>query len=146
MITSIIGFITGTLFPFAAKWLQNKAETKTQTDNYRLETERMLQLKTASLLSEEQTAKYQAQTSANELAKAGNEIVAAYKPSNGLIALLIDCVRVSYGVISIVVLVWACAQLWRAGTPMLTAQDVQVAFYTILGWYLGERVAKKCWE
>jgi hypothetical protein len=149
MVTTIISFITGSVLPFIAKTVQSKQESKALAEERAFELEKIkaqaeavaaAQIKTAEAAIVQSEA--QVAVSANEMAKEAINVKTGYKWIDGSISL----VRALFGFADLLLYVFGAAYLafWKHEV-ILTQPEISIAFFTVIGFFFGERCVKKAW-
>ena len=138
MLTAIISFFTGTVIPFAAKYLQSKQDNK-----------QILALKDNDNAKEIQLAQINLELQEVELAKLGNQVALGINSGqSGWIRTAVDIVRLAFGAVAVYILIHSTL-LIALGLPLghviLAQTEISCAFFSILGFYIGERSVKKAW-
>lgn len=135
MLSTIIGFLSGTVIPLITKYVglkgqQQELKIKTQ---YELEIQKHI--------SDNELYKEQSITE-REIAKASFE---SAKNKNYIINILLDSIRIGFGIICIAIMVCTVINLWKLNSTILMQEELATAFFIILGYFFGERSAKKVW-
>lgn len=135
MLTTIVGFISGTIIPLITKYigLKNQEKELTIKTNYDLEIQKHI--------SDNELAKEMSITE-REVAKATFE---SAKNKNYIINILLDCIRIMFGLICVAIMITTIVNLWKYQATILMQEELATAFFIILGYYFGERSAKKVW-
>lgn len=135
MLTTIIGFLSGTVIPLITKYigLKNQEKELTIKTNYDLEIQKHI--------SDNELAKEMSITE-REVAKSAFE---SAKNKNNIINIILDCVRIAFGLICVAIMVCTVITLWKYGSTILMQEELATAFFIILGYFFGERSAKKVW-
>jgi hypothetical protein len=149
MITTIISFLTGSVLPLITKQIQAKTEAKTiaaekAAEYAHLEVMAQISASAANANKEAEFAKADAAVavSANELAKQAASITTGYKWIDGSISL----VRALFGFADLLLFVFgACYLAFWKHEVILTQPEISIAFFTVLGFFFGERCVKKAW-
>lgn len=135
MLTTIIGFLSGTVIPLITKYIGLKNEQK----EIEVKTAHDLQLQ--KIISDNELAKEMSITE-REIAKASFE---SAKNKNYIINILLDSIRIGFGVICIAIMVTTIITLYKYQSTILMQEELATAFFIILGYFFGERSAKKVW-
>lgn len=135
MLTTIIGFLSGTVIPLITKYIGLKGQQK------ELEIKTSYELELQKQISDNELAKEMSITE-REVAKSAFE---SAKNKNYIINIILDCVRISFGIICIAIMVCTVINLWKLGSTILMQEELATAFFIILGYFFGERSAKKVW-
>lgn len=135
MLTTIIGFISGTIIPLITKYVALKNEQK------EIEVKTAHELQLQKMISDNELAKELSITE-REIAKASFE---SAKDKNYVINILLDCIRIGFGVICIAIMITTIITLWKLHSTILMQEELATAFFIILGYFFGERSAKKVW-
>ncbi len=135
MLTTIIGFLSGTVIPLITKYIGLKNEQK----QVEIKTAHELQLQ--KMISDNELAKEMSITE-REIAKASFE---SAKNKNYIINILLDSIRIGFGIICIAIMVCTVITLWKLNSTILMQEELATAFFIILGYFFGERSAKKVW-
>lgn len=135
MLSTIIGFLSGTVIPLITKYVglkgqQQELKIKTQ---YELEIQKHI--------SDNELYKEQSITE-REIAKASFE---SAKNKNYIINILLDSIRIGFGIICIAIMICTVINLWKLNSTILMQEELATAFFIILGYFFGERSAKKVW-
>ena len=77
-----------------------------------------------------------------EIAKASFE---SAKTKNYIINILLDAIRIMFGLICVAIMITTIITLWKYQSTILMQEELATAFFIILGYYFGERSAKKVW-
>lgn len=135
MLTTIIGFISGTVIPLITKYvgLKNQEKELTIKTNYDLELQKHI--------SDNELAKELSITE-REVAKATFE---SAKNKNYVINIILDCVRIGFGVVCLAIMITTIITLYKYKSTILMQEELATAFFIILGYFFGERSAKKVW-
>lgn len=135
MLTTIIGFISGTIIPLITKYvgLKNQEKELTIKTNYDLELQKHI--------SDNELAKELSITE-REVAKATFE---SAKNKNYVINIILDCVRIGFGVVCLAIMITTIITLYKYKSTILMQEELATAFFIILGYFFGERSAKKVW-
>ena len=135
MLTTIIGFISGTVIPLITKYvgLKNQEKELTIKTNYDLELQKHI--------SDNELAKELSITE-REVAKATFE---SAKNKNYVINIILDCVRIGFGVVCLAIMIVTIITLYKYKSTILMQEELATAFFIILGYFFGERSAKKVW-
>lgn len=135
MLTTIIGFISGTIIPLITKYIGLKGQQK------ELEIKTSYELEIQKQISDNELQKELAVTE-REVAKSAFE---SAKNKNYIINIILDSVRIAFGVICIAIMVCTIITLWKLNSTILMQEELATAFFIILGYFFGERSAKKVW-
>lgn len=135
MLTTIIGFLSGTVIPLITKYVGLKGQEK----ELKIKTEYELELQ--KQISENELAKEQSITE-REVAKS---VFDSARNKNQIINIILDCVRICFGLICIAIMVCTIITLWKLHSTILMQEELATAFFIILGYFFGERSAKKVW-
>lgn len=135
MLTTIIGFLSGTVIPLITKYIGLKNEQK----EIEVKTAHDLQLQ--KIISDNELAKEMSITE-REIAKASFE---SAKNKNYVINILLDSIRIGFGVICIAIMITTIITLYKYQSTILMQEELATAFFIILGYFFGERSAKKVW-
>ena len=135
MLTTIIGFLSGTVIPLITKYVGLKGQQK------ELEIKTSYELELQKQISDNELAKEMSITE-REVAKS---VFDSAKNKNYVINILLDCVRITFGVICIAIMVCTIISLWKYQSTILLQEELATAFFIILGYFFGERSAKKVW-
>lgn len=135
MLTTIIGFLSGTVIPLITKYIGLKGQQK------ELEIKTSYELELQKQISDNELAKEMPITE-REVAKSAFE---SAKNKNYIINILLDCIRIGFGIICIAIMVCTVITLWKYGSTILMQEELATAFFIILGYFFGERSAKKVW-
>lgn len=135
MLTTIIGFLSGTVIPLITKYIGLKNEQK----EIEVKTAHDLQLQ--KIISDNELAKEMSITE-REIAKASFE---SAKNKNYIINILLDSIRIGFGVICIAIMITTIITLYKYQSTILMQEELATAFFIILGYFFGERSAKKVW-
>lgn len=135
MLTTIIGFLSGTVIPLITKYIGLKNEQK----QVEIKTTHELQLQ--KMISDNELAKEMSITE-REIAKASFE---SAKNKNYIINILLDSIRIGFGIICIGIMVCTTITLLKFHSTILMQEELATAFFIILGYFFGERSAKKVW-
>lgn len=135
MLTTIIGFLSGTVIPLITKYIGLKNEQK----QVEIKTTHELQLQ--KMISDNELAKEMSITE-REIAKASFE---SAKNKNYIINILLDSIRIGFGIICIGIMVCTVITLLKFNSTILMQEELATAFFIILGYFFGERSAKKVW-
>lgn len=135
MITTILGFVTGTVVPLLTKYvgLKNQEKELSIKTNYELELQKQI--------SDNELAKEMSITE-REVAKSAFD---SAKNKNFIINIILDCIRIGFGLICIAIMVCTVINLWNLESTILLQEELSTAFFIILGYFFGERSAKKVW-
>lgn len=135
MLTTILGFVTGTVVPLLTKYvgLKNQEKELSIKTNYELELQKQI--------SDNELAKEMAITE-REVAKSAFD---SAKNKNFIINIILDCIRIGFGLICIAIMVCTVINLWNLESTILLQEELSTAFFIILGYFFGERSAKKVW-
>lgn len=135
MLTTIIGFISGTIIPLITKYIGLKNEQK------EIEVKTAHELQLQKMISDNELAKEMSITE-REIAKASFN---SAKNKNYIINILLDSIRIGFGLICIAIMISSIINLWKFQSMILMQEELATAFFIILGYYFGERSAKKVW-
>lgn len=135
MLTTIIGFISGTIIPLITKYIGLKSEQK------QVEIKTAQEIQIQKMISDNELAKEMSITE-REIAKASFE---SAKNKNYIINILLDSIRIGFGIICIAIMVCTVITLWKLHSTILMQEELATAFFIILGYFFGERSAKKVW-
>ena len=135
MLTTIIGFISGTIIPLITKYIGLKNEQK------QVEIKSAQEIQIQKMISDNELAKEMSITE-REIAKASFE---SAKNKNYIINILLDSIRIGFGIICIAIMVCTVITLWKLHSTILMQEELATAFFIILGYFFGERSAKKVW-
>lgn len=135
MLTTIIGFISGTIIPLITKYVGLKNQQK----EIEIKTAHELQLQ--KIISDNELAKEMTITE-REIAKASFE---SAKNKNYIINICLDGIRIMFGLICVTIMITTIITLWKYQSTILMQEELATAFFIILGYYFGERSAKKVW-
>lgn len=135
MLTTIIGFISGTIIPLITKYIGLKNEQK------QVEIKTAQEIQIQKMISDNELAKEMSITE-REIAKASFE---SAKNKNYIINILLDSIRIGFGIICIAIMVCTVITLWKLHSTILMQEELATAFFIILGYFFGERSAKKVW-
>ena len=135
MLTTIIGFLSGTVIPLITKYIGLKNEQK------QIEVRTSHELQLQKMISDNELAKEMSITE-REIAKASFE---SAKNKNYIINILLDSIRIGFGIICIGIMVCTVISLLKFHSTILMQEELATAFFIILGYFFGERSAKKVW-
>lgn len=135
MLTTIIGFLSGTIIPLITKYIGLKNEQK------EIEVKSAHELQLQKMISDNELAKEMSITE-REIAKASFE---SARNKNYVINILLDSIRIGFGLICIVIMITTIINLWKLHSTILMQEELATAFFIILGYFFGERSAKKVW-
>lgn len=135
MLTTIVGFISGTIIPLITKYVG----LKTQQKEIEIKTANELQLQ--KIISDNELAKEMTITE-REIAKASFD---SAKNKNYIINICLDIIRILFGLICVTIMITTIINLWKLQSTILMQEELATAFFIILGYYFGERSAKKVW-
>lgn len=135
MLTTIIGFLSGTVIPLITKYVGLKNEQK------QVEIKSAHELQLQKMISDNELAKEMSITE-REIAKASFE---SAKNKSYIINILLDSIRIGFGIICIAIMVCTVITLWKLHSTILMQEELATAFFIILGYFFGERSAKKVW-
>lgn len=135
MLTTIIGFLSGTVIPLITKYIGLKNEQK------QVEIKTAHELQIQKMISDNELAKEMSITE-REVAKSAFE---SAKNKNYIINIILDAVRIGFGIICIAIMICAIINLWKLHSTILMQDELATAFFIILGYFFGERSAKKVW-
>lgn len=135
MLTTIIGFLSGTVIPLITKYVGLKGQQK------ELEIKTSYELELQKQISDNELAKEMSITE-REVAKSAFE---SSKNKNYIINIVLDCVRICFGIICIAIMITTVIKLWILQSTILMQEELATAFFIILGYFFGERSAKKVW-
>lgn len=135
MLTTIIGFISGTIIPLITKYIGLKSEQK------QVEIKSAQEIQIQKMISDNELAKEMSITE-REIAKASFE---SAKNKNYIINILLDSIRIGFGIICIAIMICTVITLWKLHSTILMQEELATAFFIILGYFFGERSAKKVW-
>lgn len=135
MLTTIIGFLSGTVIPLITKYvgLKNQEKELSIKTSYELELQKQI--------SDNELAKEMSITE-REVAKS---VFDSAKNKNFIINIILDCIRIGFGLICIAIMVCTVINLWNLESTILLQEELSTAFFIILGYFFGERSAKKVW-
>lgn len=135
MLTTIIGFLSGTVIPLITKYIGLKGQQK------EVEIKTAYDLQMQKMISDNELAKEMSITE-REIAKASFE---SAKNKNYIINILLDSIRIGFGLICIAIMITTIVNLWKYQSTILMQEELATAFFIILGYFFGERSAKKVW-
>ena len=135
MLTTIIGFLSGTVIPLITKYIGLKGQQK------EVEIKTAYDLQMQKMISDNELAKEMSITE-REIAKATFE---SAKNKNYIINILLDSIRIGFGLICIAIMITTIVNLWKYQSTILMQEELATAFFIILGYFFGERSAKKVW-
>lgn len=135
MLTTILSFLSGTVIPLITKYIGLKGEQK------EIQIKNAYELELQKTISENELAKEMAKTE-REVAKSAFE---SAKNKNYIINIILDGVRIGFGVICIAIMICTTINLWKLHSTILMQEELATAFFIILGYFFGERSAKKVW-
>ena len=135
MLTTIIGFLSGTVIPLITKYIGLKGQQK------EVEIKTAYDLQMQKMISDNELAKEMSITE-REIAKASFE---SAKNKNYIINILLDSIRIGFGLICIAIMITTIINLWKYQSTILMQEELATAFFIILGYFFGERSAKKVW-
>ena len=135
MLTTIIGFLSGTIIPLITKYIGLKNEQK------QVEIKTAQEIQIQKMISDNELAKEMSITE-REIAKASFE---SAKNKNYVINILLDSIRIGFGIICIGIMVCTTITLLKFHSTILMQEELATAFFIILGYFFGERSAKKVW-
>ena len=135
MLTTIIGFLSGTVIPLITKYIGLKSEQK------EIEVKTAHELQLQKMISDNELAKELSITE-REIAKASFE---SAKNKNYVINILLDSIRIGFGIICIAIMITTIITLYKYQSTILMQEELATAFFIILGYFFGERSAKKVW-
>lgn len=135
MLTTIIGFLSGTVIPLITKYIGLKGQQK------EVEIKTAYDLQLQKMISDNELAKELSVTE-REIAKASFE---SAKNKNYIINILLDSIRIGFGLICIVIMITTIITLYKYQSTILMQEELATAFFIILGYFFGERSAKKVW-
>ena len=135
MLTTIIGFLSGTVIPLITKYIGLKGQQK------EVEIKTAYDLQMQKMISDNELAKEMSITE-REIAKASFE---SAKNKNYIINILLDSIRIGFGLICIAIMITTIINLWKYQSTILMQEELDTAFFIILGYFFGERSAKKVW-
>ena len=135
MLTTIIGFLSGTVIPLITKYIGLKGQQK------EVEIKTAYDLQLQKMISDNELAKEMSITE-REIAKASFE---SAKNKNYVINILLDSIRIGFGLICIAIMITTVINLWKYKSTILMQEELATAFFIILGYFFGERSAKKVW-
>lgn len=135
MLTTVIGFLSGTVIPLITKYVGLKGQQK------ELEIKTSYELELQKQISDNELAKEMSITE-REVAKSAFE---SSKNKNYIINIILDCVRICFGIICIAIMITTVIKLWILQSTILMQEELATAFFIILGYFFGERSAKKVW-
>ena len=135
MLTTIIGFLSGTVIPLITKYIGLKSEQK------EIEVKSAHELQLQKMISDNELAKEMSITE-REIAKASFE---SAKNKNYVINILLDSIRIGFGLICIAIMITTIITLYKYQSTILMQEELATAFFIILGYFFGERSAKKVW-
>lgn len=135
MLTTIIGFISGTIIPLITKYVGLKNQQK------EVEIKTAYELQLQKVISDNELAKEMSITE-REIAKASFD---SAKNKNYIINICLDAIRIMFGLICVTIMITTIITLWKYQSTILMQEELATAFFIILGYYFGERSAKKVW-
>lgn len=135
MLTTIIGFLSGTIIPLITKYIGLKGQQK------EVEIKTAYDLQMQKMISDNELAKEMSITE-REIAKASFE---SAKNKNYIINILLDSIRIGFGLICIAIMITTIITLYKYQSTILMQEELATAFFIILGYFFGERSAKKVW-
>lgn len=135
MLTTIIGFLSGTVIPLITKYIGLKGQQK------EVEIKTAYDLQMQKMISDNELAKEMSITE-REIAKASFE---SAKNKNYIINILLDSIRIGFGLICIAIMITTIITLYKYQSTILMQEELATAFFIILGYFFGERSAKKVW-
>lgn len=135
MLTTIIGFLSGTVIPLITKYIGLKGQQK------EVEIKTAYDLQMQKMISDNELAKEMSITE-REIAKASFE---SAKNKNYIINILLDGIRIGFGLICIAIMITTIITLYKYQSTILMQEELATAFFIILGYFFGERSAKKVW-
>lgn len=135
MLTTIIGFLSGTVIPLITKYIGLKGQQK------EVEIKTAYDLQLQKMISDNELAKEMSITE-REIAKASFE---SAKNKNYVINILLDSIRIGFGLICIAIMITTVINLCKYKSTILMQEELATAFFIILGYFFGERSAKKVW-
>lgn len=135
MLTTIIGFLSGTVIPLITKYIGLKGQQK------EVEVKTAYDLQLQKMISDNELAKEMSVTE-REIAKASFE---SAKNKNYIINILLDSIRIGFGLICIAIMITTIITLYKYKSTILMQEELATAFFIILGYFFGERSAKKVW-
>lgn len=135
MLTTIIGFLSGTIIPLLTKYVGLKSQEKELLikSNYDSEVQKHIsdnELQKELSITEREVAKSAFESSQNK---------------SYVINILLDTIRIGFGIICIAIMICTVITLWKYGSTILMQEELATAFFIILGYFFGERSAKKVW-
>ena len=135
MLTTIIGFLSGTIIPLLTKYVGLKSQEKELLikSNYDIEVQKHIsdnELQKELSITEREVAKSAFESSQNK---------------SYVINILLDTIRIGFGIICIAIMICTVITLWKYGSTILMQEELATAFFIILGYFFGERSAKKVW-